>query len=123
MTDKIALIRQVRELTGLGLRESKEFVEEHLTDGVLNDDNEVIRVALQKIETREPESVRTRKSIINRLQGSKNLINFYDWEEIDTADIPNIQESIDKVIDDLLTIKDRLLSQLEEALAREENDS
>ena len=114
--DKIATIKEVRDLTGLGLRESKELVETW-QNGEMPERKELFDMVAERVKNRIPRSEEARNAIRNKVKGIKNLIDSIDWEdEFNEADISKIRLAMDKIADEALIIKDRLTYRLEEIL-------
>ena len=118
--DKILQIKEVRNLTGLGLKESKDLVETWL-NGEMPEQAELMAMVAEKVKNRIPRSEEYRIFIRNKVASIKNLIDYIEWEEDFTGeDMPGIREAMENIVEAALTIKERLTYKLEEILSEEE---
>ncbi len=120
--DKILLIKEVRNLTGCGLKEAKETVEEYQT-GNLPEREELIRIVAEKVKNRVPRSEDIRKRIRDHVRSIK-----YMNEEVEEMcegdfgeeDISEIRLCMEEIADNALDIKDQWTFRLEEAIYDEQ---
>ncbi|KKN76928.1 hypothetical protein LCGC14_0365800 [marine sediment metagenome] len=123
--DKIAMIREVRNQTGLGLRESKELVEE-FQNGDLVGSQELMAKVMAKVKANpHSRSDDARKAIRDKVKGLYWIVEGLKdicEGDFDMLDLPDIREQTEKVADDALMIRDRLVRRLEDTLETEEVD-
>ena len=121
MVDKIGMIKEVRELSNLGLKESKELVEAYLAgDG----ETELMAMVKEKVKNRRPRSEEARGKIRDKVKGIKSLVeDLGDTCEgdFDVTDLSDIREIADTIINNTLTVRDRMTYNLEEILYEEGN--
>ncbi len=122
MENKIYVIKELREITNTGLKEAIEMVNKY-EDGAL-EDKSLVEKAINHVKQcsfsgkilKPIESVR--KAIRDRLTSIENVVKDLisncddDFDNVDT-------DSLDRILNDALTIKDRLVSRLEDAISDE----
>lgn len=120
MVDKIGMIKEVYKLSGLGLKESKELVEAYLAgDGK----TELMVMAEEKVKDKPARSDVARKNIRHNVKGIKALVEELEnvcEGDFDVYELQDIREIADKIINDILTVRDRMTYNLEEILQEEE---
>ncbi len=122
MENKIYVIKELREITNTGLKEAIEMVNKY-EDGAL-EDKSLVEQAINRVN-RNLSSAKilkpidaTRKAIRDRLTSIENVVKDLisncddDFDNVDT-------DSLDGILNDALTIKDRLVSRLEDAISDE----
>ena len=120
--DKILMIKEVRHISGCGLKEAKDAVEEVSAGGGSPELKEMVSRATTKAANRPPRSEEARRSIRHRVKGIKYLAEDIEVKcegNFDENDLPEIREALEAIINDALTIKDRMIYYLEEILSKE----
>ena len=117
--DKIAMIKEVRNLTGCGLKEAKETVEEFQSGDALPPIKELMAKVAIRVKDKQPRSQEYRKYIITAIQQiegkAEQLRGLLDEEWDDFAGARQTLSEIPGIIDRL----SRLISKLEEVLYEE----
>ena len=124
MKDKIRVIKEYREITKVGLKEALDAINAYEDGDTSNKDK--IELAIKNVESgiskAESPSTVTRKAIRNRLYNIRNMVDelISDCEGyFDGVD----KESLDNIVDDALTIRDRFISRLEEEMYKEAKEA
>ena len=118
--DKILAIKEVRNLTGFGLKESKDIVEHWQATGEKTPIQTLIESKLKEVL---PRSEQYHRQIRDRVKGLQWLVSGLaelcegDFGEEDLSDI---REQTGKIADDALLIRDRMITSLEECLYKED---
>ncbi len=113
--DKIIMIKHVKDLTGCGLREAKEMVEEFQAAG--DNASPTIKELMAKVATmtadRPPRSKEYRQSIFNTILGIRYELD--DVEHLLGDDCSEARQILRKIPDQIDRL-DRFTFKLEEAL-------
>lgn len=118
--DKILMIKQVKDLTGCGLREAKDTVEGFL-NGTMPEKEELMKIVAEKMKNRVPRSEEIRKRIRNHIKSINNLLEYLELSgDFDEEDLPELRETMEKVAYAALEIKDTWTYRLEDALFTEQ---
>jgi len=115
--DKITMIKEVRKLTGCGLKESKELVEEYQAGDLSR--KELMEKAEARAKTREPRSEEYRQIIANTIKGMKYKVeSLEEYLDVEWDDFIGARRAVND-IDNRLTQLARLINKLEELLSEE----